>query len=435
LEPSLASNGHRANRLRLVLIFILLGANAYTAPRRHFTIAQTAEVIAVIEMASPGSDWATRRSEAAIAAVSLDGKLSQHVILFAGSKKHEYRIALGSLSPGDHELTIERDATQSAPRTELETGAIRIEEIATNHPEHDVHANAPVLFARLNTVGKFSDIPLLLYCERLQENGEPVLQYSVIFSNEDGGTSTRALMGRWGRATDIEYVYKRFVRSGAATVQGRNHVETEFKGQLEGKHPLLMPVTDNNMIAAAEGSPLKFRLAPILVDLSAASREQIMDRYPVTYEVMAKELIREDKLRPFGVQAGEKISDPRNYLYVDYAANLTNSAIIVSARLKDGSTYASDLGRSDISISRSGYVRTTIELPPGTLPTTIASINFDCRVAPPPKNEPVAHSGSCTLQEVPTVFQLREDYTPGKSIWRMREPVTLPTGRGLSFAQ
>ena len=67
-----------------------------------------------------------------------------------------------------------------------------------------------MLFARLNTVGRFSDIPLLLYCERLKDEGEDVLQYTVIFSNEDGGTSTRTLMARWGRTTDIEYVYRAF---------------------------------------------------------------------------------------------------------------------------------------------------------------------------------------------------------------------------------
>jgi hypothetical protein len=386
-------------------------------------------------MSSPGSDWAKQGSEAAVAAISLNGKLHQQVILFAGSKAHEYRISLGSLNPGEHKLSIVRDTQHSAPGANLQTGAIRIEEIATGHPEYDIQANAPVLFARLNSVGKFSDIPLLLYCERLQENGEPVLQYSVVFSNEDGGTSTRTLMGRWGRATDIEYVYKRFVKSGTATVQGPNHVETEFTGEREHSHPLLMPVTNNNMIAAAKDSPLQFRLAPILVDLSSASREQVMDRYPITYEVMAKELVREGKLRPFGVAAAEKISDPRNYLYIDYAATLTNAAITVSVRLKDGSTFASDLGRGDIAISRSGYVRTTIELPPGTMATSIAGLNFDCRVAPPPKNEPIAHSGTCVLHEVPKVFQLREDYSPGKSFWWTREPVTLTTGRGMSFAQ
>ena len=33
------------------------------------------------------------------------------------------------------------------------------------------------------------------------------LRYSVVFSNEDGGTPSDRLMATWGRLTDIEYVY------------------------------------------------------------------------------------------------------------------------------------------------------------------------------------------------------------------------------------
>ncbi len=60
--------------------------------------------------------------------------------------------------------------------------------------DDDVIARAPVLFARENTVAYFSDVPLLVYAER---EGN-FLTYTVIFSNEDGGTSTRALMDRGG---------------------------------------------------------------------------------------------------------------------------------------------------------------------------------------------------------------------------------------------
>ena len=82
-------------------------------------------------------------------------------------------------------------------------------------------AGAPVLFARLNTVGKFSDIPLVLYCERVKDTAGDALQYTVIFSNEDGGTSTRTLMARWGRSTDIEYVYQRATATGRASCRGQ----------------------------------------------------------------------------------------------------------------------------------------------------------------------------------------------------------------------
>jgi hypothetical protein len=194
-----------------------------------------------------------------------------------------------------------------------------------------------------------------------------------------------------------------------------------------------MPVTDNNMIAAAKDSPLRFRLAPMLVDLTVASREEIMDRHPETYAVMAKELERENKLRPFGAVAGETISDPRNYLFVDYSARLTNAALTVAVQTTDGQIYMSDYGRGDVAIHRDGNVRTTVELPPGTNREQIAGVSFQCRVVPPARSATWAHSGSCVIERVPKAFFLTDDYTPGPTLLSHSEPVTLPTGRGVSF--
>jgi hypothetical protein len=420
--------------IRTAFVFWIALAAACGESRFPFSTTQRAEVVAVLEMSSPGADWATRGSEAAVVDLSVDGKENQQVILFAGAARYEYRLALGLLAPGEHEVTVQRNAKFSAAGAQFEAHRLRIEEIAAGHPEQDVYAAAPVLFARLNTLGKFSDIPLLLYCERLKDTTGEALQYTVIFSNEDGGTSTRTLMARWGRSTDIEYVYRRSTATGRAIVQAPGHKEVEFTGDHDGSHPLLMPVTDNNMIAGAKDSPLRFRLAPILVDLSRASRETVMDRYPVTYAVMAKELEREGKLRPFGVAAGEKISDPRNYLFVDYSATLTDAAITVTVRTSDGKLFASDLGRGDIAIARSEYVRTTVELPPGTTPDKISGISFECRVVPPPKGEPPAHSGQCVLGNVSKMFFLAKDYTPGKTLWSTNEPVTMAAGTGVAFA-
>jgi hypothetical protein len=413
--------------MRLLLLFTV--AFALCAESRFpFTTSQRGEVVATIEMSSPDADWAKRGREAAVAAVSLNGKPNQHVILYAGPKRYGYRVSLGLLGPGEHEITVERDAKHSAAGAGFEAHEVKIEEIGTGSPQFDVYASAPVLYARLNTVGRFSDIPLLLYCER--SNG---LTYTVIFSNEDGGTSTRTLMGRWGRTTDIEYVYRQPPGGARAIVQGPGHQDVEFTGAYDGTHPLLMPVTDNNMIAGAKDSPLAFRLAPVLVDLTVASREEIMDRHPETYAVMGKELERENKLRPFGVAAGEKISDPRNYLFVDYSAHLTNAAVTVAVQTTDGQIYASDFGRGDVAIHRDGNVRTTVELPAGAKREQIAGISFECRVVPPAKGETWAHSGSCVIDRVPKVFLLKDDYTPGPSILSRRDAVTLRTGRGASF--
>jgi hypothetical protein len=410
------------------LLLFSLAFSLHAESRFGFTTSQPAEVVATIEMTSPDADWAKQGHEAAVAVVSLDGKPNQHVILYAGAKRHGYRVSLGLLAPGKHEIAVEREGKHSAPGARLDAHDLKVEEIGTGNPQFDVYASAPVLYARLNTVGKFSDIPLLLYCER--SDG---LLYTVIFSNEDGGTSTRTLMGRWGRTTDIEYVYRQPPGAGRAIVQGPGHQDVEFTGAYDGTHPILMPVTDNNMIASAKDSPLRFRLAPVLVDLSVASREEIMDRHPETYAVMAKELERENKLRQYGVVAGEKISDPRNYLFVDYSARLTNAALTVTVQTADGHVHMSDYGRGDVAIHRDGNVRTTVELPPGTRREQIAGVSFECRVVPPLKGATWAHSGSCVIERVPKVFFLQEDYSPGPSILSRVESVTLPTGRGVSF--
>ena len=66
---------------------------------------------------------------------------------------------------------------------------------------------APIVYARPNTVGKFTDLPLLMWYEVVPTARGRQYRYSVIFSNEDGGTQTDRLMATWGRTTDIEFIY------------------------------------------------------------------------------------------------------------------------------------------------------------------------------------------------------------------------------------
>src|SRR5262249_6847038 len=161
----------------------------------------------------------------------------------------------------------------------------------------------------------------------------------------------------------------------------------EFRGKRDGSHPLLMPITDNNMIGEADTpGPIRYQIAPIFVDLTGHSREEVMDRHPITYKLMAQELKREGKLRPFGTVDGEKVSDPLNYLYFEMKIARTESAVAALVRLKgDPHWYSSHLGHADYAIrtwrrnaaeSPSGFVRTTVELPPGTKPERISEIAF-----------------------------------------------------------
>jgi hypothetical protein len=194
-----------------------------------------------------------------------------------------------------------------------------------------------------------------------------------------------------------------------------------------------MPVTDNNMLGEASDTPLRFQLAPRIVALDDHSREQVMDDAPVTYLVAAKELEREGKLRRFGVQAGENVSDVRNYAHFEYNASHANSALAVAIHLKNGRAYSSDLGRLDLAIGRDGWVRTTVELPPNTTLEAVSAIELRCIVVQPSKNQPFAHSGRCRIERVSKAFFLDSQYVPGPNFWELQNSVTLDSGQSLVF--
>jgi hypothetical protein len=407
-----------------------------TAETFRFSVKRRVEVVANLEMASPASSWAETGREAALATISVDRSTPQHVMLYAGDRAYTYSAFLGELPEGEHELRIERSARYSAPDSGLKVLAAHFQEVAAEDPYWPALAHAPVLYARANTIGRFDDIPLLLYCERLVNNGQAWLQYTVIFSNEDGGTSTRALMARWGRTTDVEYIYRACLDQQGnverATIQARDHKEVAFRGRREGSHPILIPSTDNNMVSDQGSSPIRYQIPPFVTDLSAHSREEIMDEHPIAYRVMAQELKRENKLRPFGTVDGEKVSDPRNYLYIEAKVSNRNSGMAALIRLRgEQHWFSSHLGRNDYAISRDEWVRTTVELPPGSTGSQIEEIGFECLVSDEEKRAPV--SGTCQVDRVAKTFMLDQEYRPQKSVWRLPHAIEIPSGQIHTF--
>jgi len=283
--------------------------------------------------------------------------------------------------------------------------------------------NAPILLARANTVGKFTDVPLLAYCTRGNDESGAYLQYTVIFSNEDGGTSTRDLMARWGRTTDIEYIYRVWLDAAGAPVQTliqtRDPADVPYAGVREGSHPVLVPVTDNNMVepGVPAGAVIRYQLAPVLAELSGGAREMVMDSAPFTYRISAEELAREGKLRPAGTFDGEKISDPRNYLVVEFETESKAAAVQILVRGRGAQRWqASSAGLAKNHIERPGWARTAIELPPGTKVTDLAEIGAQCLSLRDVSRQPTPKNGACTLRRFGRIFMLGPDYVPLPSI-------------------
>jgi CheY-like chemotaxis protein len=358
--------------------------------------ANAAETVAHLELSAPGTNWETQGHEAVLADIEVDGKVQQQLMLYAGARRHRYSIFLGDVD--NPKVTIK--------------GSGIVEHSITLEPAQPWAAFAPVLFERKNAIGKFTDIPLLTYVEKLRENNQEILQFTVIFSNEDGGTSTRSLMARWGRTTDIEYVYRAYLKPDGsldkAIIQSRGHKDIEFKGPFFGTHPMLMPVTDNNMVAGEGPSAVRYQPAPVFADLSKASREAVMDANPITWLVMTSELVRENKLREYGEERGESISDPRNYLYIEAHVEPGKAAVAFVVLHKNGKYYFSHKGRTKDAIERTGWVRSTIELPPGTTQADLKTITPLCVYLPKSPSD-----ASCGPTEIKALFFLKPDKLPG----------------------
>jgi CheY-like chemotaxis protein len=406
-------------RLTATVLLLLLSAVSLPAQQFSFTSSGRGEIAATLELASPGADWARRGSEAAIARLTLDGSLSQHIHVWSGPARRAYNVVLGRLPAGAHTLRIERDPA-SAPAAALDTGAVTFAEILPEDPRYPIAAHAPVLHERDSARGRFSDIPLLMYATRLG----PSIEYTVVFSNEDGGTSTRDLMARWGRATDIEFVYRVWPGPSGkplkTLIQSRGHKEIPYAGSYLDLHPVLVPVTDNNMVEPAPLSPsvaLRFRPLPVELPLDEGSRERSMDADPATYAVMARELEREGKLRPWGRFAGESIGDPRSYLYVEFESAL-DAAWIEAVVQPRGSRrwFRSSLGLAGDHIESPGWRRVAVELPPGTRERGLAALAFSCLSSRKLVKEEVPKNGRCTLLKLGRVFFLDDDYRPRESI-------------------
>jgi CheY-like chemotaxis protein len=247
----------------------------------------------------------------------------------------------------------------------------------------DWKAHAPVLFERADTIGKNSDVPLLMYAE--WNEGEKSLTFTVIFSNEDGGTSTRSLMARWGRTTDIEYLYKVWFdeagKPARREIQTKDHKDVAFEGPFEGLRPLLEPVTKNNMVAAAQAPQGKrIELEPVMVDLTNHAREHVMDLYPSIAKAAREELIREKKIRPYGVMRGEDISDPQNYAYLEFKSTQREGARVAFGLQTRGMArmQMSHLGVGGNTVERSGWMRLALELPPGTKLSEVSQLAVAC---------------------------------------------------------
>jgi hypothetical protein len=359
--------------------------------------------------------------------VFTDGQLDSEILLFGGITNRHYTGVLGPLSAGSHEISVQPSSHWATRPPGVRSLTVRAVDRDGDRFEEIRHA--PAIWLRPDTIGTASDLPLVMYVEQLPERPEE-LQYSVIFSNEDGGTSTRALMARWGRTTDIEWVFAVPTQGGpAGRFQGQEHERREFAGDRRGAHPLLLVATRNNVFADSGTSAVLVRPVPRTADLTRATRESMMDSAPWIYALMARELEAEGKLAPWNTPTEpDLIYDPRAYVYLESRLTLHHAVVAAAVTLDDGRTVTSDGGRIDSWIARNGWVRTAV--PAG--PDPVAAVSWSCEpMRDPSRLGGEQESGTCRV-EATRAFRLADDYTVGAELITATQK-TLSSGEALTI--
>jgi len=421
-----------------VFVLIAQAAGPDSAPLayRVFEVKAAGEAIAVVRASCERCDWGVEGREGAALRVSFDGRYSQHVMLARGSGSWEYRLTLGPVTPGTHRLFVHLDSTLSA----RDAGKVTVAGVSTqvvtaaDHDEYLAHAMAPFIYARPDTVGRFSDVPVFMWYEIVPVANGRQFRYSTIFSNEDGGTTTDRLMATWGRTTDIEFTYGATVDRNGTTIaeefQGPGHEVPAFRGRHEGRHPLQWVSTVNNMVSESGPTEIRYAPAPLRFDLTNASREIVMDANPWIHVLASKEMAREKKLSDTAAPGSGIIPDPRRFVFVEACTDLQNAAVTFSVRAKDPSGelrwFDSDRGLPQFRVVRTGCFRGAVPLPQGA--GTPDAVRLTAHAVPPRANTPPAGPASVVLTRINRVFTLDDAYVPRPSIFEWTGSARLPIG-------
>jgi hypothetical protein len=387
-----------------------------TALPDPLSVSTAADDHVVLELEA---DDRAARDIAAVGAlvVKVDGQERQLILLTPGTGRTSYDALLGPLPAGVHPIALERSALWTWPEG-LRIARMSSRVVPAAAADSVVLAQTPTLGIRADTIGTASDIPLVLYVEDDRREGRGWIRYSVIISNEDGGTATPALMARWGRTTDIELIYEvemdgqRLVRD---RFQGPDHEVRAFAGPREGRHPVLLIATLNNMFIDRGKSLATVRPVPRLVNLDRRTRESVMDDNPWIYPLMARELVAEKRI-------GTQIEDPREFLYVEAGLDLSNAAASVKVGSDADGWKDSTRGRADLAVNRNGWVRIAVHAP-----ARAASLKWECRALAGTPGGVVPRCGI----EWGRVFRLGQDYLPGENLI---SPGKVQFGVGLSDA-
>jgi hypothetical protein len=386
------------------------------------------EALLTLTAAAPGISWAVAGRESAVLSVDVDGRYAGDLVVMSPHPT-DRGVALGRLDAGRHRVRFRLAADLGSPRAvAVVLTDLGVSVAAPRTMDSTVRRHAPVLIGRAlpalggPTQNARTDTPLLAWHEVWDGPlpGQRRITYSVVWSNEDGGTTGPALMARWGRTTDIEWTYSVVVDAAGRRVagqtfyQGPDHQTLPFTGRYEQDHPVLQTCTTNNNLCEIVDGTMRFALPVDDSRPGGRAREYLMDLHPWTYRVMADEMIRERGVEHPSDPATAAMGDQRTYLYAEIDKSTgpgrqdgAGPGVAVVVRLRGHpAVYRSDHGDPTWSISRDDPAATTVELPAGVRPGDIERIDVT-RVPGTPDN-----GAAVTVTDLNRAFLLDRAWRP-----------------------
>ena len=172
----------------------------------RFHRGRAGEVFLNVTVSARGVSWAKRSNESAVVSAYVDGHYATDIVIMSSARVTR-QFALGALRAGRHTLRLH----YAAQRSRSKAGVARLRDIGfktvrRGSPAYAAARFAPVLYGRNvpGLGGRFqnnrTDTPLVAWHQVLPaaKPGHSVIEYSVMWSNEDGGTPTPAADGAVG---------------------------------------------------------------------------------------------------------------------------------------------------------------------------------------------------------------------------------------------
>ncbi|MFB5266090.1 hypothetical protein ACE41H_04730 [Paenibacillus enshidis] len=272
------------------------------------------------------SDWSEPDRESAIVRVYMGEQYNQDVILFYGSSSFTYTRLLGHLTAGEYEVEIAFRAEASSPKVERAwIDAVQVRIVPDSSPQALVYRHTPLLYGRCLShpyENRFTDTPLMMFYSVDEREDKTVIEYQMMFSHEDEGTPAPFLMSKWGRTTDIEWMYRIELDAAGNTVtaefQGEHHITTSFGGGYDlGGHPVLQTATANGNITDRITADYRFMLSPAFQwKPEQEPREAVMMKHPFAFQVTNWEMKRQEPLELPPAPPSIALADQRYYVFV-----------------------------------------------------------------------------------------------------------------------